>query len=173
MTDKYQDIRDNVTRILAAANVAFTVRYVGETERPSGDKPWKCDVWRFTFVKPEDVGRLPHKYEGDYFTGLGHRKPIPGAPKDKGNPNTLYREDWEKRYLKPVAPPAADILHSLILDAGAEAMNFRDWASDYGYSDDSISALETYRTCCNIGAELRRIFGRETVEALRAATEEL
>lgn len=171
VTDKYDAIRDNVMQLLTAAAVTYRVRYVGETARETkGDaKPWPCDAWRFTF---KGAGK-DAEYSGDYFTGIGRRKPKGGAPADKGHPNTLYREDWEKQRLKPVSPPAADILHSLLLDATAEEQNFRDWAADLGYSDDSISALETYRECCDIGPKLRKVFTREHLDALRTATEEL
>lgn len=158
------EIRSTVEQILADAKITYSVRLVGETVR---DEKWKCDAWRFTF----SAGAK--RYDGDYFTGLGNRKPVNGAPSDKGNPNTLFREEWEKRWLKPVAPNAADVLHSLTLDATAADECFADWCANYGYSDDSLKALNTYRQCCAIAKELRAIFPRDVLDAIRKAVEEL
>lgn len=168
MTNKYDDIRDSVTRLLATANVSFTVRYVGPTKKQHGkEKPWPCDAWRFTLK----AGSA--EYSGDYFTGLGHRK-VPPEPKPYPpyRPGTLAYEDWQKTF-RPQAPHAADVLHSLVLDSTAADMCFADWCSDYGYSDDSISALETYRQCCNAARDLRRVFKADTLAALRDAVQDL
>lgn len=158
------EIRSTVEQILSAAQITYAVRHMGETVK---DKDWKCDAWRFTF----SAGAK--RYDGDYFTGLGHRKPVKGAPTDKGNPNTLYREQWEQRWLKPIAPHAADVLHSLMLDVIAANESFADWCANFGYSDDSINALNTYRQCCAIAKELRAIFPRDVLDAIRKAVEEL
>jgi hypothetical protein len=154
------EIRSAVDQILSAAGIAFKAQLVGETIR---DNNWKCDAWRVSFGT----------FQTDYFTGTGHRKPVNGAPTDKGNPNTLYREDWEKRYLRPVAPKAADVLHSLIMDMEADSMSFRDWCDNYGYSDDSLTALDTYRACCKIAEKMRATFKPETLKALREAVQDL
>lgn len=165
MSTDYAAIKDAVDGILKDAGVTFSAHYVGETTRRNdGEKPWQCDAWRVKLQARAEV------FETDYFTGLGHRKARPGAPSDKGRSNTLYREEWEKRWLKPVTPRAADVLHSLLLDAQAADMSFPDWCSAYGYSDDSIKALETYRQCCDIGAQMRRVFDHKTFEALRTAS---
>ena len=66
------EIRSKVDEILSSAGIKFTVRLVGETKRDD----WECDQWRVSFGK----------FETDYYTGTGHRKPIAGAPSDKGNP---------------------------------------------------------------------------------------
>ena len=158
------EIRSKVTEILSAAGVTYTARRVGETRR----KDWQCDARRVAF-KPA----AGPAFETDYFTGLGHRKPAKGAPADKGRPGTLYREQWEKRYLEPQAPDAADVLYSLVLDAQADSESFPDWCADFGYSDDSIDAFETYRACCDIGRQLRTVFRPEVLAQIRDAVAEL
>ena len=147
-----------VDNLLAQQGIKFSVALIGETKR----EDWTCDAWRFTLSAGKQA------YTGDFYTGIGHRKAVKGAPADKGNPNTLYREDWEKRWLNPVAPSAASVLYSLLLDSRAADMSFDDWASEYGYSDDSIKALESYRACCKTARELRGIFKPEVREALQA-----
>ena len=153
------EIRSKVDEILSSAGIRFTVRLLGETKRDD----WECDEWRVSF------GKL----ETSYFTGTGLRKPIAGAPKDKGNPRTLYREDWERRYLRPQAPQAADVLHSLVLDSEADGMSFRDWCDNFGYSDDSLKALEVYRQCCATANSLRKTFKPDSLAAIREAVQDL
>lgn len=145
--------REEIEAILAGGDIQFHATHRGQVTRDDG---WECDAWQTVFTR-QTAGK-PESIVFDYFTGLGHRKPIKGAPKDKGSPNTLYREQWEKRYLRPVAPHAADVLYSLILDASACEMSFRDWCANYGYDNDSIKALNTYNACCESGEKLRRFF---------------
>lgn len=133
------------------------IEYVGETVRDE----WPCFEWRCTLSSKAGFWSFP------YYCGKGHVEVRPGAPRDISNPNTLYRENWERRWTKPKAPTADDVLHSLISDAAAENENFHDWCADYGYSDDSITALNTYRQCLEIATQLRKHLGREVVDQLR------
>ncbi len=107
---------------------------------------WECDEWR---VK---IG----KWETSYYTGTGHRKQL-----------NRFMES------KPQAPKAADVLHSLIMDSEADSMSFRDWCDNFGYSDDSLNALETYRKCCTTAQKLQATFKPQTLQALRLAVQDL
>lgn len=152
------EIRSKVDEILSAHGVRFSARLLGETKR--GD--WTCDEWRVS------IG----KWEFSYYTGTGLRKNNSG----KTNPfprNTVGAEDWNHRYLKPQAPPAADVLHSLALDSEADEMSFRDWCDNFGYSEDSIDALGIYRQCCKVAEQLRRVFKPDALAAIREAVREL
>lgn len=167
------ETRAAVRDLLTAAVVTFSARLVGETVR---DNNWKCDAWRVTLSKGTDAKgfKLPgfegkaETFETDYYTGTGHRKPIKGASVDKGNPGTVYREQWEKRNLRPVTPSAADVLYSLTLDASAADMSFNEWCADYNDgNNDSIKAFNTYQACCAIGKDLARVLDRKTLAELR------
>jgi hypothetical protein len=138
-------IEGAVEAALSTASVKFEVRLVGATKRDD----WECDAWRVIFSKPG--GPVA---EFDYFTGIGHRK----APREKAQ--------WEKENAKPVKPHAASVLHSLVSDAGALDSCFADWCADFGYSDDSLKALDTYRACCDNGKKLQSIFGRDGMRKL-------
>ena len=117
------------------------IDYVGETTR---DNDWQCDQWRVTLSSKAGF----HSF--DYFTGLGLRhKP----------------DSWGKR--KPSKPKVADVLHSLILDASAADENFHDWCANYGYSDDSIKAMSTYKACLETAQALRKHFSPDTLHAVR------
>lgn len=61
-------------------------------------------------------------------------------------------------------PTAYDILACLTkYDCGS----FDNFCLEYGYSNDSISALKTYLACSKEYEELRRIFNTEQMEELR------
>lgn len=122
------------------------VEYVGKTKRDD----WDCFEWRVTFSSVKNgFWTLP------YYCGLGHVE----KPKHSRRNSMSYVE-------KPKRPSNDDILHSLILDASAAGMNFHDWCTEYGYSDDSISALTTYKQCLDIATHLRKHLGHETLTEL-------
>lgn len=102
------------------------------------DNDWQCDQWRVTISSKAGFNYL------DYFTGLGLRsKNIPKRPK------------------------IAEVLHSLVLDASAADENFNDWCANYGYSDDSIKALNIYKACLETAQTLRKHFSPDTLRTLR------
>jgi hypothetical protein len=74
----------------------------------------------------------------------------------------------------PVKPKILHVLRSLVNDArSVEDCVFTDWCRMFGYSNDSIKALNTYKQCLEISIALKKHFDRETLEALREAAEEL
>src|SRR5690606_15066469 len=107
-----EEKRQQIAAVLAGANVEFSIAYRGESKR--GD--WQCDAWQAVFTKQGET------IEFDYFTGLGLRKP------PKGRPSVSMAS------CRPVAPHAADVLYSVMLDASACEMSFRDWCAEYGYN---------------------------------------
>lgn len=151
-------IRTSVEAFLQQNGIAYAVRYVGETVKTDTDpKGWKCDEWRVTLSK--GAGKI----ECPYYTGLGHRK-IPAL--QKARVLKEYHHSRHAEFAKPVAPHAADVLHSLTLDGQAADMSFHDWCADYGYDSDSIKALGIYNECCKTGRELRAMFGRDGLQTL-------
>jgi hypothetical protein len=117
------------------------IDYVGETTR--GD--WKCDQWRV------QISSKAGFWSTDYFTGLGFRtKP----------------DSWGQT--KPKKPAVANVLYSLTMDARAADLNFHDWCDEYGCSDDSIKALNTYKQCLEIGTMLRKHFSPDQRAAIES-----
>ncbi len=83
------------------------------------------------------------RYEGgfftvDYYTGSG-----------------LVTKKGER--IIPKKPEIKDVLYSLWSDSQACNQSFDDWCSDYGYSNNSISAFNTYQECCKSGIKLRKL----------------
>jgi hypothetical protein len=118
------------------------IDYVGQTKR---DHNWDCDQWRVTLSSKAGF----HSF--DYFTGLGLRS----------KPKTSWVTPTPKK------PKVADVLHSLIMDASAADENFHDWCANYGYSDDSIKAMNTYKACLEIAVALRKHFSPDTLRQVR------
>lgn len=124
----------------------------------SKGKDWKesSHKWRVTFKTGDTI---------DYYTGLARREPK-GFKDDK---KEFYRllnsaghltKDGFKKLLalsKPVPPEFNDILYSLVTGAYALETSFKDWCADFGYSDDSISARDTYFQCQENGLKLRKL----------------
>ena len=117
------------------------IRYIGEVpSKWASPKVATVDQWIIAVT-----GKDGCRHMFDYFTGLGRRQ---GRN-------------------KPKPPKVADVLYSLLTDASAEQRNFHEWCSDYGHSLDSISALNTYRSCLDTAHALRKCFSYELLAELR------
>ena len=127
------------------------ITYVCETQKDG----WKCDQWHVevSWLKQSGNGF----YSTDYFTGLGLRRKA--------------KQSWTKD--SPVKPTISDVLYSLFMDASAADYNFNDWCSEYGYSDDSLKALNTYKQCLEIATNLRKAFDAETRKQIQSVIDEM
>lgn len=134
------------------------IDYVGETVR---DGDWKCDQWRV------EISSKAGYWTTDYFTGTGLRREVKGLRAMHIKTIKMVGSRWVSA--EPVKPKIADVLYSLFNDARASELNFHDWCAEYGYSDDSIKALNTYKQCLEIGTMLRKHFSpehRQTIESI-------
>lgn len=68
----------------------------------------------------------------DYYTGVGHR--VKGKPK---------------------GPELSGVLNNLVMDSEAASISFKDWCDNYGYDDDSMTAMAIYRECQDTSDKLR------------------
>jgi hypothetical protein len=151
---------ETVTEKIDTAKLPIKIEFVAKTIKTDwGDKPWPCFEWRVTFSNKSGQWVTP------YFCGSGHIE----YPKGKKNPyprNVIGHEQYEREWAKPKAPSVDDVLHSLILDASASDYNLQDWCAEFGYSDDSIRALNTYRQCLETATNLRKYLGADVMRAL-------
>lgn len=127
------------------------ITYIGETQKDD----WKCDQWRVEINWRKQSGN--GFFCTDYFTGLGLRRKA--------------KQSWAKD--SPVTPTVADVLCSLFFDASASEYNFNDWCAEYGYSDDSLKALNTYKQCLEIATNLRKAFDAETRQQIKTVIDEM
>lgn len=154
-TQQAKTTDETVAEYLAAQHISFTATLVGETKRDS----WTCDEWRVRFEKRAQSGGKMAELETHYYTGTGHRK----AP--------AKRMSWDNAP-RPVAPSAASVLHSLLLDAHSAEQPFDYWCSDFGYDTDSRKALDIYEACCTIRRDLYKLLTTEQRDTLRTMLED-
>ena len=141
----------------------LTVTYVGEIVSPWDEKQTRTvDQWQVKITSKAGF------WTTAYYTGIGLRRARNNA-RNPYPPRTLTAEVWSCDIPKPVKPSNADILHSLTMDATAADENFSDWCENFGYSDDSLKALNTYKQFLEIATALRKHFDRATLEAIREA----
>lgn len=62
-------------------------------------------------------------------------------------------------------PTAEDLLNCVIMD-DPKGESFDDWASNYGYETDSLTALETYKICAKQSKKARQWLGSDKYEEL-------
>jgi hypothetical protein len=171
-----QAIKTQIENIAAQAGVKFSALYRGEKRKALGEAQ-TMDEWSCAFTKGD--GREAHE-EFKFFTGLGLRKPNQSSMA-KSSAASLAKVSkrmlaWEHHHKQwpdmPQAPHMADVLHSLILDAGAVGQSFDSWCDDLGYDADSRKAFNIYEACQRNADKLARIFSAAQREALSEALQD-
>lgn len=115
------------------------------SERPGMDAPGRTG-----FVDPWMYAGGKEILSGPYFCGAHHKA---GSPA------------FKKRRIKPTT---ADIFSCLALDASAiDHPSFEDWASEFGYGEDSRAGEKIYRACLATGLKLRAALGDAVLTELR------
>lgn len=73
------------------------------------------------------------------------------------------------------APTTADVLDCLASDASGyeNARSFKEWANEYGYSDDSRKAERTYKVVKTNSIKLKSLLGGSAYETLLWKVERL
>lgn len=70
-------------------------------------------------------------------------------------------------------PTLADIMQSLMLDAMAGQYKFEEWASEYGYDEDSRKAFKIYEECLRIGNRVYKMLGKDALPKVNAILQDL
>lgn len=148
---------NTIDTIEALEALPVKIDYVAEVlSKWDSDTPRTVDQWRVT------ISSRAGSHSFDYFTGLGLRtRTYSGSGRKWDATRKKHYND------RPNAPKVADVLHSLIMDASAADCNFDDWCSDYGYSSDSIKALNVYKSCLETAHALRKHFSPDTLRKVR------
>jgi hypothetical protein len=136
---------------------SFKLTHICLTEDERG---WKYDQWRV-----ELAGQT-----FEYKTGIGHRtinKCLSQTDIQWLNRLKSPTLDIITRYTRQNTPDLAGVIYSLIMDSQAAQESFSDFCDNYGYSNDSISALHTYQECDKIKNKLVKVFTREQVSYLQ------
>ena len=151
MAKQINPIETAITEYLKAQGVTYSVLPAGAKKLDG----WECDSWSVWFER-DGKDRL----ESTFHTGLGHRESKVPMPVDiaRLGKNIIARVEWEKRNVVPVAPHAASVLSSLLLDSSSAEQNFHDWCDELGYDKDSIKAQGIYNACCETLTKMRAFF---------------
>lgn len=153
----------DVDAILAKNNVVYDVKYIGEFINDN----WKYDKWAVTFAAGAET-----KQEFEYRTGLGHRQCVKSRPFCWGNYSALQRNTWVKANSLPVTPFAGTVLYCLLSDMSCANDTFVEWCDNMGYDTDSRKALQTYLSCQENGAKLRKVFNNDLLKLLEKVLED-
>jgi len=155
----HDEIRSNVSELLDQWNIQINVKLIGETIKEG----WQCDQWKVS------IG----SFSFDYYTGVGLRNKKKNAiPAPNCGKNTIAYVEWGKYNIIPVIPHSADLLYGILLDSESAETSFNNWCDNYGCSNDSISAFNIYQKCCEYSKELRKVFSRSQIDALKEIFQE-
>ena len=152
-----------VGAILIKNNIVYNVQYLGEFINDN----WKCDKWTVTFA-----GKDRNKQEFEYHTGIGHRQCVKPRPFGWGNYSAVQRRTWVKENEIPVIPFAGAVLYCLLSDMSSTNDTFADWCDNMGCDTDSRKALQTYLSCQENGAKLRKVFNNDLLKLLEKVLED-
>lgn len=160
-------IETQVEQLFADNHLQVVAVLVGATKRDD----WECDAWKISIKSVPGVAHVKEE-TFDFYTGVGHRK----VPKHVRKPyyitDTRGIARWEKENAKPVAPHIASVLYSLVLDGMALDINFSDWCEEFGYSDDSMKAVQLYKECCDGAKKLQKLLGISLYKTVAEAVQD-
>lgn len=143
-----------------AAHYAFTLTVNGKTFQGFYSMGWGH------FTKAAKTVYAGGAYGSDKALMVdcltGRRKAVEGT--------RFYQElqDFKKRVAtkKGQGPKVDQVLCSLLMDASSSDQNLEDWCADYGYSDDSIKAKETWEACNKIRRFLESAIPADKLQTL-------
>jgi hypothetical protein len=85
-----------------------------------------------------------------------------------GRGRTIHDDEFYRAHHREYRPDFESVLDCLASDASSyeSARDFPDWASDFGYSDDSIKAEATWDAIEEGARDLRRLLGLDSYRQL-------
>ncbi len=136
-------LKKNIETLQDIEALPVGVEYMREVLDPWDESNTFYDQWRVTLYSADGF------YTTDYYTGMGLRKG--GVPQK---------------------PKIADVIYALESDTASLGFGFSEWCKDFGYSDDSIKALKTYKKCLEIEQVLKKYFGAMRLRQIRNLLQE-
>lgn len=158
-------------------DVAYSAQFVPQSQsRNKGEKNPSLN-WTITVTR----GRM--SITTDYTQGIGH---MPGYQQMRRRTLDVAKQEetaaetgkviplgttWKPGKTIPV-PSLDDVLYSLVMDASTiDCATYEEFASEYGYDEDSRKGEAIYRAGLEIGLRMRSMFGEEGLTRLRALFE--
>jgi len=106
--------------------------------------------------------RKPARITFDFFGSITNAEKL--AEFKRTTPPAFYPAGQPEKM--PGHPTVYDVLVCISGDTYC-AETFADWCSEFGESEDSINALQTFRRCSAFSKRLNQFFTAEEIEALR------
>lgn len=177
---------DPITPEQAGLTLAVLSGPRGEVCNSPGEAGWPCIA--YTCQLSDSRRRVA--WTGDYRLGVGHVKPKGHARAEwsrttpeqqlleywRSKPGSVFidKQLWANVAAKlakdqKVSPTLNNVCHSLLMEGSTffDGQRFEDWASDFGYSADSIKAKEIFEACDKTGRDLSRALSRDEIAGLR------
>lgn len=187
--------QEQIAALIAELGLTMTAEFVpfskSRNAKPQENgKPWRSLNWRVTlnrasvFTDGSRPSSESHILTTDYAQGDGHCPAYKASVATLGNRNSIMRDEAiakecetgrslvNRRVVseKIAPPPIADVLHSLVSEAGVlDCSSFEEWASDLGFDADSRKAEAIYRACLDIALKLRNGLGEANLRRLQEA----
>lgn len=169
---------EQIEATAADLGLSMTAEFIPWSQSRNASEKMPSLNWKVTLL-----GRGKPIITTDYSAGCGHCAAYKASVKQLGNQNSILRDkairkecETGKEYrgensIGPAHNPQfADVLHSLVSDAGAiDFATFEDWANEFGYDEDSRKGEAIYRTCLEFGLKLRSFLGDAGLSTLRDA----
>lgn len=114
----------------------------------------------------------------DYQMGIGHSPAYKKCKNDwcgryavdEVNEITREAESGKTRMLKEILPEAVDFFYCIVSDCDVvNYSSFEDWASNFGYEEDSRKAEKIYNECLKTSLKFKSAIGFEGLEKLQEA----
>ena len=154
----------SLATILETIGVKSSALFV-DLHPKSPENDWPHFEWLVTLTRGDVSIRAPFKQ------GIGIVKPMPKTYR-QDRPDSVRKEHWVHESKARIVPSAADVVSTLIASSSGSDQTFHDWCSDFGCSEDSRKALETYLVCQVELVNLRRLLGQHFNAAVEAARDE-
>lgn len=160
-TDNTQALKEYVDSI----GLAYTATF---QPRPQPREPVEHPQlhWLITLSNGKQSAQFPYSQGRAHVKGY---KAFHATRYATAQANARYRKACETglvqvtEFARPVpqpAPDVLDVLYCLVSDASVRHMStYEEWASDYGYDEDSRKGEETYRACQKQTTDLLRVLG--------------
>jgi hypothetical protein len=179
----HRERKDTIMSNEAKANLERTIVELGSTIE-STFVPWSLS--RNAGEKDPSLNwkiRLLHNgklvTETDYMAGCGHCPSYRQGKLTVADWQTVTKEcetgksTWAHAVPYRILPDATDVIYSLVSNSNVlDYPEFEQWASDYGYSEDSREAEKIYRACLKIALAIRNAVGDDGLKRLNEASQD-
>lgn len=130
--------------------IKHSITFNGKIDNPEWEHfLWNCNINGQVFTYKTGLGHSTPVYKKGYSFAKRNKKP-------QDIKTIVYNSEmWVH------VPTLESILNCLIMDAYCGEMSFSDFCDDFGYSNDSLKALDTYRACEENSRKIRAALGKD------------